>query len=251
MTILITGIAGSLGRAFTKLLQDEHDLIGVDNHEQSIVEFQHDFPGIKVMLSEFDEWKFDQDPVDLVIHCAALKHLPLGEENVNTFLDTNVIKTRKLFAECYKNNADFIFISSDKAVEPCNLYGYTKAIGEYLAKRYEGYISRSGNLLNSNGSVIPFWEKSIKENKPIKITDLRMKRWVIETDEAAKQIWQGYLKKNKLIICKCEEITLSDLLDKVLKLHGFESVEDYKPGIEVIGNRFGEKLEEKLKWRWE
>jgi FlaA1/EpsC-like NDP-sugar epimerase len=250
MTILITGIAGSLGRAFANLLKDEHTIFGIDNHEQSIVEFQHDFPGIKVMLEDFGEWKFDQDPCDLVIHCAALKHLPLGEDNINSFLDTNIISTRKLFAEAYKHNADIIFISTDKAVEPQSLYGYTKAIGEYLATKYNGYISRSGNLLNSNGSVIPFWEKAIRENKPIRITDFRMKRWVIETPEAAKQIWEGYCNKQKLIICECEELKLGELLNKVLELHNIK-LEDYKPGIEVIGNRFKEKLEEKLKWDWE
>lgn len=251
MNILITGIAGSLGREFTKLLQDEHTLLGIDNHEQSVAEFQHDFPDINTILGEFDSWHFDQHPVDLVIHCAAYKHLPLGENNIESFIDTNINKTQKLFAEAYKYNVDILFISTDKAVEPCCLYGYTKAIGEYLAKSYNGYISRSGNMLNSNGSVIPFWEKAIAEGQPIKVTDFKMKRWVIETREVVKQIWKGYCAGIKLIICQCQEMNLKDLLLEVLYRHGYKTVEDYKPGIEVIGNRFGEKLQEKLTWDWE
>jgi len=235
MTILITGIAGSLGKAFTKLLQDEHNLIGYDNNEWSVAEFQREFPKVKVLLEDFSEWKFDQDPVDLVIHCGAYKHLSLGEENPNAFIDNNIIKTRKLFAEAFKNNADILFISSDKAVEPCNLYGYTKAIGECLAKEYEGYIARCGNFLNSSGSVIPVWEKALKENKPIPITDIDMKRFVIEVDDAARQIWTGYNQGHKLIIPDCKEVNITSLMPK-----GAE--------FEIIGIRPGEKMREKLRW---
>lgn len=245
MNILITGIAGSLGKAFTVLLQDEN-LIGVDNNEWAVAEFQKEFPHVKVLLEDFSEWKFDQHPVDLVIHCAAYKHLPLGEENPNSFIDNNIIKTRKLFAEAYKNNADILFISTDKAVEPCNLYGYTKAIGEKLCSYYNGHIARCGNFLSSSGSVIPVWEKCILEGKPLPVTDLKMKRYVIDMDEAVLQIFNQYLIGEKLIIPKCEEITLKDLVEKVLKKH---NLKDYP--LELIGARKGEKMKEKLRWEQE
>lgn len=247
MTILVTGIAGSLGKAFTRLLQQDHDLIGIDNAEWAVAEFQREFPKVKVLLEDFAEWKFDQNPVDLVIHCAAYKHLPLGEENPNSFIDNNIVKTRKLFAQAYKNSADIIFISSDKAVEPCNLYGYTKAIGEYLTKEYNGSVARCGNFLNSSGSVIPVWEKALAENKPLPVTDLGMKRYVIDIDDAAQQIWQGYAAGQKLIIPECPEVSLAGLVRTLLELH--DMPKNYP--LEIIGIREGEKMSEKLRWDYE
>ena len=245
MTILITGIAGSLGRAFIKYLVKGNHIIGLDNAEWGIAELEKEYEGenIEFMLEDFSEWKFDQRPVDLVIHTAAYKHLPLGEKNVNSFIDNNIVKVRRLFSECYKNSADFIFISSDKAIEPCNLYGYTKAIGEHLAMEFNGVVARCGNFLNSSGSVIPVWEKCIKENKPLPITDLSMKRFVIDVDNAVRQIMDGYLKGEHLIIPKCEEVSLAELAAYVLQKHG--KVYGNYP-IEIIGVRQGEKMREKL-----
>lgn len=246
MTILITGCAGTLGRAFTKYLQKEHEIIGIDNSEIGLVEYKADFPNVTVKLEDFDEWKFDQDPVDLVIHCAAYKHVSLGEENVNAFIDNNIIKTRRLFAEAYKAGADILFISTDKAVEPINLYGYTKAIGEYLCKTYDGYLARSGNLLNSTGSVIPLWEKALSEGKPLPITDIRMKRFVVEADEAVRQIWEGYQAGQRLILVDCEERGIGEILDEVLEKHGLEKTELIEIGIQP-----GEKIQEKMRWSHE
>lgn len=247
MTILITGIAGSLGRAFLRYLSEDNQIIGYDNNEWGIAELRKEYPKVELHLEDFSEWKFDQDPCDVVIHCAAYKHLPLGEENPNAFIDNNILKTRKLFAEAYKNSADIIFISSDKAVQPCNLYGYTKAIGEYLTKEYGGSIARCGNFLNSSGSVIPVWEKALAENKPLPVTDLDMKRFVIDIDDAAQQIWQGYAAGQKLIIPECPEVTLVGLVRTLLELH--DMPKNYP--LEIIGIREGEKMAEKLRWEWE
>lgn len=248
MNILITGAAGSLGRAFIRYLVKDNYVIALDNAEWGIAELDNEYAdnkNIMTMLSDFSEWKYNQNPVDLVIHCAAYKHLPLGEkkQNRNSFLDNNVVKTRKLFAECYKNNADFIFISSDKAVEPCNFYGYTKSIGEGIAESFDGYIARCGNFLNSSGSVIPVWEKCILEGKPLPITDLNMRRFVIDVDDAVKQIMEGYGEGKHLIIPECEEVSLAELAAAVLQKH--DKVYGHYP-IEIIGIRQGEKLREKL-----
>ncbi|GEM_PF-1870528 len=249
MIILITGIAGSLGRAFTKLLVGEHEIIGYDNNEWAVAEFKEDFPTVKVHLSDFSEWRYNRYPCHVVVHCAAFKHLPLGEENIDSFIDNNIIKTRQLFSEAYENQVEIIFISSDKAVEPINLYGMTKAIGEYLARGYDGYIARCGNFLNSSGSVIPIWEKAIREGRPIKITDRKMIRFVIDTDDAAKQIWDGYWRGERLIIPNCTEVSLVQLLERTLNKHGLDIFGRIKT--EEIGIRKGEKIREKLKWDWE
>jgi len=245
-TILITGGAGSLGREFVRYLL-ANNIIVIDNNEWACAELQKEFPKVRIMLEDFSEWKYEQDPVDIVIHCAAYKHLPMGEINPNSFIDNNIMKTRKLFAEAYKHNADILYISTDKAVEPCSLYGYTKAIGEHLAKHYNGYVARCGNFLGSSGSVIPVWEKCLEEGKPLPVTDLSMKRYVIEIEDAVKQIWEGYKSRKKLIIPEMKEMTIRELIDEVLERHDCQK--DYP--IEIIGRRDKEKLEEKLKWKWE
>jgi FlaA1/EpsC-like NDP-sugar epimerase len=240
--ILLTG-AGSLGEAFIELLRG-NQLTVIESHEETVARLSDKYPEVRFILDDFSEWKFDQDPVEVLIHTAAYKHLPLGEENPNSFIDTNIIKTRKLFAEAFKNNVDILFISTDKAVEPCNLYGYTKAIGEKLCTFYNGSIARCGNFLGSSGSVIPVWEQCIKDNKPIKITDPEMKRFVIELDDAAKQIWDDFTQGKKLIIPTMQEITLEGIKLLVLNKHGLSP--DYPT--EIIGKREGEKMSEKLRW---
>jgi FlaA1/EpsC-like NDP-sugar epimerase len=246
--ILITGGAGSFGRGFVEHLRKKDKITVIDNNEWALAELQKDFPDVECKLEDFSEWRFDQNPCDVVIHCAAYKHVNLGEENPNSFIDNNIIKTRKLFAEAFKNNVDILFLSTDKAVEPISLYGYSKAIGEVLCSFYNGSVARCGNILNSSGSVIPVWEKAIAENKPLPVTDIRMTRYVIEVEDAVKQIWKRFKKGEKLIIPDMEEVSLKELVLKTLNRHN--QLPNKYP-IEIIGIRPGEKLKEKTKWERE
>ena len=211
MKILITGCAGTLGKAFVRLLQTDNEVTGIDNNEWAVATFKNEFPNVKVILKDFDKWSFNQEPCDLLIHCAAYKHVDLGECEPHTFIENNVTNTAKLFAEAYKYNTDILFISTDKAVEPISTYGFTKALGEKLCLHYNGYVARSGNVLSSTGSVIPVWEQAIKEGKPIKITDQKMRRYIIDDKDCVEQIWKGYLKKEKLIIPVCDEKYIMDI----------------------------------------
>lgn len=249
MNILITGGAGSLGKAFVKLLHKDHHIIVIDNNEWASAELEAQYPNIEIYLKDFDKYSFNQHPCEVLIHCAAYKHVNLGETNPHAFIDNNLTKTGKLFAEAYKYNADILFISSDKAVEPISTYGFTKALGEKLATHYNGYVVRLGNILSSSGSVIPVWEKAIKEGKPLPITDMNMVRYVIEEDNAVKEIWRQYQEGNKLIIpeTEMEVVTIESLISRVLYMRG--KPKDYPT--KIIGIRPGEKIEEKLKWEWE
>jgi UDP-N-acetylglucosamine 4,6-dehydratase/5-epimerase len=247
-TVMITGIAGSLGQAFVKLLHKKYNIIGFDNNEWGIATMQKEYPDVEFHLEDFSEWKFEQNPCEYIIACAAYKHLPLGEENPNSFIDNNIIKLRKLFVEAYKNNVDLLFVSTDKAVEPCSLYGATKFIGERLATYYNFSIARCGNLLNSSGSVIPVWEDCIAKGEPLPITDGRCVRYVIEVEEAARQMWDWFYLGDKLIIPQCKKISIIDLADSVYEKHG---IPPKKRAIKFIGLRDKEKLEEKLRWDWE
>lgn len=247
--VFITG-AGSLGEAFIRLLHKEHKLTVVDSNEWTIARLKDTYPDVRFILGDFAEGHITP-LIDSVIHTAAYKHLPLGEENPCAFIENNITKLGRLFKEASRAKVNLLFISSDKAVEPISLYGYTKAIGEQLAEHYGFSIARLGNILDSSGSVIPVWEDCIEREVPVKVTDERMTRYFIEDMDAANQLWHEFIKGKKLIIPKCAHVRILDLLATVLERHGYAKVSDYTPGVEVIGIRDREKLEEKLKWERE
>ena len=249
-TVLITGGAGSLGKAFVNSLKDKYKVIVVDNNEWAIAEMRAD-KSIDLHLGDYIDYDFDAEPVDYVIHCAAYKHVDLGETNPTPFIDNNIMKTEKLFKKLYCLKIPFVFISTDKAVEPISLYGFTKAIGEKLALYYGGSIARLGNILASNGSVIPRWEELITKEQPVEITDERMTRYFIEDFEAVTQIWDQFKAHEKIIIPKCKEIRILDLLTHVLQKKGYDKASDYTPGIVFTGMRPGERLHERLEWPYE
>ena len=246
MKIIITGGCGSIGKAFINLLKDKHRLIVVDHSEWAMAELRDTYPQVSFCLCDFKDYRFTDE--DVVIHLAAYKHVDLGEGNILAFIDNNIVKTKVLFDKASEKDVKLLYVSTDKAVEPISSYGMTKFLGEKLAIEYGGQVARLGNIINSSGSVIPIWEKAIAEKKPIKITDPGMSRYVIEADDAVKQIWKGFLKGDKLIIPKMERHMLMEIVDEVLKKHGYMSRDDYSPGFTIIGKRPGEKINEKLLW---
>ena len=247
-TILITGGAGSLGKAFCRLLYKNYRVIVIDNSEWSIAELTKEIPEVETYLMDFVNWKFAEIPCDYLLHLAAYKNIQLGEDNVLAFVDNNVTKSLRLLQEAFKNNVQLMFMSTDKAVEPTSVYGFGKAIVERASESYNFAIARCGNILSSSGSVIPTWEKAIESKLPIPITDERMIRFFIEDRDAATQIWDKFHAGDKLIIPQCEEIRILDLLTKVLFKHGYKKASDYEPGIYFTGMRPGEKIREKLEW---
>ena len=250
--VLITGIAGTLGKAFTRLLREDYIVAGIDSSEWAVAEFQQEFPDVTCVLGDYSNYKSINENIDYIIHCAAYKHVDLGEQNIGGLIKNNLVKMLDLATESVKGGSEFLFISTDKAVEPISAYGFTKALGEKITLQIGGSVARLGNIVGSTGSVIPVWEKCIREKQPIKITDENMTRYMIEDMEAVNQIWMQFLKGEKLIIPEMgEPVRLLDILANVLKKHGYERPEDYEPGVTTIGIRQGEKLEEKLRWDWE
>jgi FlaA1/EpsC-like NDP-sugar epimerase len=243
--VLLIGGAGSLGKAFARYLHNDYKVTVLDSSEWSCAELEQELPDVEVILKDMEKWSFAQNPCNTVVVLAAYKHLPLGEKNTHSFIENNLVKTGKVLAEAYKHNVNILFISSDKAVEPISAYGYTKALGECLTRQYEASVARLGNIINSSGSVIPVWEKAIEQGKPLRITDPDMTRYMIHEDDAVKQIWEQFLKGEKLIIPDMPEpIKLIHLAQTILELH--KKPIDYP--IEIIGIRKGEKMSEKLKW---
>ena len=246
LSILITGIAGTLGTAFTGLLKDDHDLSGVDRNEDAVNRFVHRFPTIPVECNDFDQ--ISLNGVDLVIHLAAMKHIDICERDASACVHNNVIKTWMLFSNAKQNNTDVLFMSTDKAVEPCSMYGFSKALMEGVCRENGWAYARSGNIVESSGSVLRVWDEAIEAVQPIKITAYEMTRFFITPANLANRIWSAYSRGLKEIIPSMDrEVTLGELLKEKLALYGFKP-DTYTGGIEVIGLRPGEKLEEKLQW---
>lgn len=252
MKILITGICGTWGKEFTRLLLSKgHKITGVDNTEQAIVSFRHDFPQVEAKLMNFHEIDFGLEKIDVLIHLAAHKHIDICEENVFEAVQNNVIATAKLFQNAQKNNVKILFISTDKAVEPVSVYGFTKALGEHLAWEAGGQVARSGNIIGSNGSVFQIWEKAIKNQEKIRLTDPNMRRFFIKVGYAVKTAWEGFKKGEKLVLINSGELnSMGDILETLLNTRGYTK-ENYPGGIEITGRRPGEKVVEKLEWDWE
>jgi FlaA1/EpsC-like NDP-sugar epimerase len=235
--ILVTGAAGTLGRAWRNYLNTES--VGIDNSEWAVAADEF------CTLGDFAEASLFG--IETVIHCAAYKHINLAQDNPIPFIENNVIKTLTLFKRCYEKEIPVLFISTDKAVEPISTYGFTKAIGEEMAKHYGFCVARLPNIMGSSGSVIPVWEKQLEEGKPVTITDPSMIRHFCDVDEAVREIWERYLTGEKLIIPKSTKISVNTLFEKTLEKKGIKQ----RPLVKIIGLRCREKMVEKLNWDYE
>jgi FlaA1/EpsC-like NDP-sugar epimerase len=244
MKIFITGITGTLGEAFANHLESlGHIIIGVDHNEERVAAFRREHPDIDVRLGDFGDEAFTSQP-DLVIHLAAFKHIDLCEATPSACISNNVIKTFNLFQAARRNNVGILFMSTDKAVEPQSVYGYSKALMETMALELGGAIARSGNILASNGSVLTVWEQAIKAGEPLTITHKEMRRYFISPENFATRAWDLYLAGETVIIPEMDmDIRMVDLAERVL--HEFGHCFHEYP-IKYTGLRPGEKLVEKL-----
>jgi UDP-N-acetylglucosamine 4,6-dehydratase len=188
---------------------------------------------------------------DIVFHLAALKHVPVGERNIEEFVKTNVGGTASVIEAARINGVELmVFISSDKAVDPINLYGYTKAIGEKLittanikSDRTKFICLRAGNVTGTHGSVVPLFREQIKRLNRVTITDPKMTRFL----EIAEDI-VGFLLRvaadargGEIFVPKMSAVDIGTLADVMIKSLGND-----KTKIEYIGIRPGEKLHEVL-----
>lgn len=249
MNALITGGAGSLGRAFTRmLLSHGHSVTVCDSSEWAVAEMRNALPDASYWLGSFEDYPLSGSE-DAIIHAAAYKHADLGESMPAQYVTNNLTRTVEFYSNVRNTLARVLYVSTDKAVEPIGTYGATKMLAEALTREIGGSVARLGNVLSSSGSVIPAWEAQIAAKQPVTITDERMARYVIDAEDAVNQVWNEFLKGRKLIIPKMgPPVRILDMLAEVLLRHGYADPGDYGPGVAVTGMRPGEKLSEKLTW---
>ena len=267
-TILITGAAGSIGSEIVRqLIQfDYARLILVDNAETPVFFLKIEcmaINGLKDMVVEIAsitdavrmEELFATYRPSMVYHAAAYKHVPLMEENVNAAIKTNVRGTKILADLAVKYGVKkFVMISTDKAVNPTNVMGASKRIAEIYVQSLNNHQSvtkfittRFGNVLDSNGSVIPIFRKQIAEGGPVTVTHPDITRYFMTIAEACQLVINAGAIGNGgeiFIFDMGKSVRIYDLAVKMIKLSGLTLDKDIK--IEFSGLRPGEKLYEEL-----
>jgi UDP-N-acetylglucosamine 4,6-dehydratase/5-epimerase len=189
--------------------------------------------------------------VDIIFNLAALKHVPICENHPQEAIKTNINGTTNLINAAIENKVrKFIMVSTDKAVAPTNLYGMTKAVCEKLTiqanaltKDTDFVCVRGGNVLGSNGSVVPFFIKKIKETNIVPVTDKRMTRFFLTLEDAIQLLFQAvsYSIGGEIFVMNMPSFRIIDLADILMDVYG-----DINTQCIVTGIKEGEKIDEIL-----
>jgi FlaA1/EpsC-like NDP-sugar epimerase len=263
-SIFVTGSCGTIGaELIVQLLSNPkyspNEVIGIDNNESSL--FFQDQQFLDDSRASFfvadirdkDELSKRMRGVDVVIHAAALKHVILCERSPEQAVQTNINGVQNIISAADMNNVEVvIFTSSDKAVNPTNVMGTTKLMGERLitaansSKRENGPIfasTRFGNVLGSSGSVIPIFRNQISNGGPVTLTDRNMTRFVMSVEEAVELVLNSVIeaKGGEVFVTKMPVMRIKDLAVAMIEELCLDGVE-----ITEIGSKPGEKLYEEL-----
>ena len=275
-TILITGAGGSIGKnLFYQLLkskakkiilveQDElklfdlkknYEALGPSNNNKTIITFRLGNLSNKYFLKSI----FLEDRnIDFILHAAAYKHVGLGEENILSFIKNNIFVTYDLAKIAIdKNIKKFIFISTDKAVNPKSIMGYSKSFREktliYLNKKHNlknvFKIVRFGNVINSDGSVLPIFEKQILNGNPVTVTDKNVTRYFMTISNACQLVLKTVeLNKNIgiFILDMGKPYKILDIAKSMINFYFKKKIIIKKPNVVFIGLHYGEKIHEEL-----
>ncbi len=264
--ILITGAAGTVGRELIRQLVsfDPAELRLMDNNESETFFLMEEYKGKNVYcflgdIRDRDKMEKLSKDIDIIIHSAAFKHVILSENNPFDVVQTNIIGVENIIrAATACNVKQLLFTSSDKAVNPTNVMGTSKLMGERLITSANAVkndsqtifsSTRFGNVLGSRGSVVPLFMKQIKKGGPVTITDKKMTRFVMTIEEAARLVLKSVLisKGGEVFVTKMPVMRITDLAEIMIKL--LAPKYGYKPSdikTVEIGAKPGEKLYEEL-----
>lgn len=271
--ILISGAAGSIGAELVRqvVLYNPSLIILVDQAESAMYEIEREirdqFSLIKIIPYLADitnverlEYVFNEYQPDLIYHAAAYKHVPMMESNPSEAISCNILGTKILADMAVKYRVKkFVMISTDKAVNPTNVMGCSKRIAEIYVQSLSNHLAvtgasntvfvttRFGNVLGSNGSVIPLFKKQIKERGPVTVTHPEITRYFMTIPEACQLVLEaGTIGKGGeiFIFDMGKAVKILDLAKKMIRLSGYEPDRDIP--IVFTGIREGEKLYEEL-----
>jgi FlaA1/EpsC-like NDP-sugar epimerase len=265
--ILVTGGGGSIGSELVRqlLLLEPGSVAILDKDENSVYELEQELifrfpaPSIEPMIADVRHEArlgalFEEFKPQVVFHAAAHKHVPLMERHPCEAVLNNVFGTQTLLEACRVNGVErFVYISTDKAVNPVNVMGATKRVGEMLVQAYAARGSlpsacvRFGNVMGSRGSVIPLFQKQIREGGPISVTHPDVVRFFMTIPEAVQLVLcAGTLGRQGevFVLDMGNPRNILDLANEMATLAGLEPGKDIE--IAITGLRPGEKLREEL-----
>lgn len=267
--VLVTGACGTIGSQLVAMLLDKAygvtEVIGLDNSESGLFlleqQFLHDSRARFFLADIRDRDKLcrKMKGIDVVFHAAAFKHVVLCERSPFEAVQTNIVGVQNIiYAACENDIEKVIFTSSDKAVNPTNVMGTSKLMGErlmtaanssYLGEGPVFTSTRFGNVLGSSGSVIPVFHRQISEGGPVTLTHKDMTRFIMSIEQAVTLVLDSVAlaKGGGVLITKMPVIRIQDLAE--VMIHELAPAYGYQPDqIEIveIGTKPGEKLYEEL-----
>jgi len=266
--ILVTGACGTIGRELIRQLLNAYqldELVAFDNNESELFFLEQKFAkfgNTHFFLADIrDKDKLCRitDGIDIIFHTAAFKHVILCERSPLEAVQTNIIGVQNIIdAAVEKKKKKVLFTSSDKAVNPTNVMGTSKLMGERLisaanssSRRDETIFTstRFGNVLGSRGSVIPIFREQIRKGGPVTLTDLDMTRFIMSIQDAVQMVIDSSLLAcgGEVFVTKMKSIYIKDLAEVMIQ--ELSAVHSYKPDdiqIQIIGTKPGEKMYEEL-----
>lgn len=264
--ILVTGGAGSIGSELVRQISftDFDKLIVIDQAESALYDIQQELKGNchkdtlfmvgNVRDRQFMDSVFEHYRPHIVFHAAAYKHVPLMEQNPYESILTNVWGSKNLADMADKYGVEkFVMVSTDKAVNPTNVMGATKRTAEIYVSalnsrsRTNFIVTRFGNVLGSNGSVIPLFERQLKRGGPLTVTHEDITRYFMTIPEACQLVQEAAVMGQGgeiYVFDMGEPVKIMDLAIRMIRLKGYRYPQDI--GIEVTGLRPGEKIFEEL-----
>ena len=278
--VLITGCGGSIGSQIVReiLKYNPNKIYGIDISEENIFDVTQKITKVgllnkcKFFVSDINNFKKIESLIshfkpEVIIHAAAIKHVSISEDNCDEAINTNIFGTNKIL-ECFKKYEyikNFIFVSTDKAVNPSSLMGMTKFLAENLCKDYalklinkNFTIVRFGNVLASSGSVVPIFKEQIRNGGPVTVSDPNVERYFMLINEACSLILlAGSLSASTsttidnvktYLLDMGEPVKIINLAKKMISL---STIAKSNIQIDITGLKKGEKLSEELFYDYE
>jgi len=266
--VLVTGVCGTVGKEIVRQLLEEYqvaEMVAIDNNESELFFLEQRFSKHRNAtfflgdVRDRDKLCSKMQHMDIIFHTAAFKHVVMCERSPMEAIQTNIFGVQNVIYAALENNVErVIFTSSDKAVNPTNVMGTSKLMGERLMTaansnlRGDGptFVStRFGNVLGSRGSVIPVFREQIRRGGPVTLTDPGMTRFIMSIQQAVRLVIEsGWLARGgEVFITKMPVIRIQDLAEVMIRElapqygHDPEAV-----SIEIIGTKPGEKMYEEL-----
>jgi UDP-N-acetylglucosamine 4,6-dehydratase len=255
--IFVSGATGSWGQTLITMLLKKYNVKEIicfsrGELQQVLMKRRFNDPRLKFVIGDVRDYaavRIATRNVDYIFHLAALKHVPVCEENVQETIKTNIEGTTNIVNAAIENRVrKVIDVSSDKAVEPINLYGMTKAVGEKIIVQandltdYTKFVCiRGGNVMGSSGSVIPFFIEQIKSGGPVTLTDHQMTRFFLTLEEAIQLLFKASIDSigGETFVMNMPACYIKDLAEVLMDVYGQVELKE-------TGMRPGEKLDEML-----